>query len=209
MSFEAITSTIVFEKGENALNVWEGDLESTVKAVRSKKGRFRTKHRVVEAKEKEKGALVLTNERVIWLKRRGVFGKSYHITFEIPLEDISGISESGRISRRITVSDRTGEYRFRIGVGLAEFRNLVRNALTERKEALEEIRKKERVHVMIDFSSLKDYMKKGGLSLTTIKCPECAAPLKMPKEGTEIVCGYCRNTILAQDVFEKIKSLIG
>jgi len=51
-------------------------------------------------------------------------------------------------------------------------------------------------------------MKKGGLSLTTVKCPECKAPLKMPKGGTEIVCQYCNNTIYAQDIFEKIKSLI-
>jgi len=75
--------------------------------------------------------------------------------------------------------------------------------------ALEEMRKKERVHVMIDFSGLTDYMKKGGLSLKTIKCTECNAPLKMPKEGSEIICQYCNSTILAQDVFEKIKSLIG
>jgi DNA-directed RNA polymerase subunit RPC12/RpoP len=206
---EQITSTLVLERGEQVFSAWEGDLESTVKAVRSKKGLIRTKHKVVEAKEREKGALVLTNEKVIWLKRRGVFGKSYHVAFEIPLEEISGISESGRISKRITVSDSTGEYRFRIGVSLAEFRSLVRNTLTARKEAIEEMRKKERVHVMLDFSGLEDYMKKGGLSLKTIKCPECSAPLKMPKEGAEIICQYCKNTILAQDIYEKIKSLIG
>jgi len=135
----------------------------------------------VEAKDRETGVLVLTNERLIWLKKRGVFSKSYHTTFEIPLQDVTGISETGRISKRICVSDRAGEYKFRIGVGIEEFRNTVQNALTDRKRALEEMRKKERVHVTIDFSSLKDYMKKGGLSLTTVKCPECKAPLKMPK----------------------------
>lgn len=208
MSSEETTSSVVLEKDEKILNVWQGDVESTIKTVRSKKGLIRTKHKVVEAKDKETGALVLTNERLIWLKKRGVFSKSYHTTFEIPLQDVTGISETGRISKRICVSDRAGEYRFRIGVGIEEFRNTVQNALTDRKRALEEMRKKEKVHVMIDFSSLKDYMKKGGLSLTTVKCPECKAPLKMPKGGTEIVCQYCNNTIHAQDIFEKIKSLI-
>lgn len=199
---------MILEKGEEVLNVWEGDVETTIKTVRSKKGLIRTKHKVVEAKDKEGGALALTNQRLIWLRKRGVFGKSYHIMFEVPLQDISSISGTGRISKRITVSDPNGEYRFRIGATLDEFRNTVKRALTERKEALEEMRRKERAHVLIDFSSLSDYMKKGGLSLTTVKCPECGAPLKLPKNGTEILCTYCKNTIHAQDVFEKVKSLI-
>jgi DNA-directed RNA polymerase subunit RPC12/RpoP len=163
---------------------------------------------VVEAKDKEGGALALTTERLVWLKRRGVFSKSYHLTVEIPLEEIVGISETGVFTKRICVADRSGEYRFRIGVTLATFKNTVNAALTERKTTLEELRKKERLHVMVDFSSLKDYMEKGGLKLTTVKCPECNAPLEMPKEGTEIVCQYCNSTILAQDIFERIKSLI-
>jgi len=208
LSLEEITGSLVLEKGEKVLNAWNGDVESTIKTVQSKKGLIRTKHKVVDAKDKERGALALTSERLVWLKKRGVFSKSYHTAFEIPLQDITGISETGRIGKRICVSDRAGEYRFRIGVGTEEFKNTVQNALTERKRALEEMRKKERVHVMIDFSSLKDYMKKGGLTLTSVKCPECNAPLNLPKDGTEIVCKYCNSTILAQDIFEKIKSLI-
>jgi NADH pyrophosphatase NudC (nudix superfamily) len=208
LTIEQITGSLVLEKDEKVLKAWQGDVESTVKTVRSKKGVIRTKHKVVEAKDKENGALVLTNERLIWLKSRGMFSKSYHTAFEVPLQDITGISETGTFGKRICVSDREGEYRFRIGATLQDFKTLVQNALTERKRALEEMRKKERVHVMIDFSSLKDYMEKGGLSLTTVKCPECNAPLKLPKDGTEIVCQYCNNTIHAQDIFEKIKSLI-
>jgi hypothetical protein len=74
---------------------------------------------------------------------------------------------------------------------------------------LERMRKKERGHVTIDFSFIKDYMKEGGLSLKTMKCPECNAPIRMPKDGTEMVCQYCNNPIHAQDIFEKIESLIG
>jgi len=203
-----IADALVMERGERVLDYWYGDVESTIKTVRSKKGLIRTKHKVVEAKDKENGALVLTDERLIWLKRRGTFSVSYHIAFEIPLQEIAGISETGRFGKRICVSDRDGEYRFRIGATLYDFKAQVQTALTERKRALEEMRKGERVHVIIDFSSLADYMNKGGLSLTTVKCPECNGPLKIPKDGTEIVCQYCKNTIYAQDIFEKIKSLI-
>lgn len=202
-------SSIVLEKEETVLETWEGDVESVVRTVKSERGFIRTKHKVVEAKGKDKGVLVLTNQRLIWLNKKGVFSKSYHMTFEVPLQDITGISETGRITKRICISDRTGEYRFRISVQLNEFRNMLEKALTERKKALERIKKKERVHVMIDFSFIKDYMKEGGLSLKTIKCPECNAPIKMPKDGTETICRYCNNTIHAQDIFEKIKSLIG
>ena len=202
-------SSIVLEKTETVVETWEGDVESVVRTVKSERGFIRTKHKVVEAKGKDKGVLVLTNQRLIWLNKKGVFSKSYHMTFEVPLQDITGISETGRITKRICISDRTGEYRFRISVQLNEFRNMLEKALTERKKALERIRKKERVHVMIDFSFIKDYMKEGGLSLKTIKCPECNAPIKMPKDGTETICRYCNNTIHAQDIFEKIKSLIG
>jgi NADH pyrophosphatase NudC (nudix superfamily) len=205
LAWEAITGSIVLEKGEKVLEVWEGDVELIIKTVQSEKGLIRTEHKVVEAKDKENGVLVLTNERLIWLKKRGWFRKSYHTSSEIPLQHIKGISETGRILKRICVSDRTGEYRFRIDLKLEEFRSTVQKALTERKKELEEMRKEERVHVVIDFSSLKDYMKKGGLSLTTIKCPECNAPLKMPEDGTEVECEYCHSKIYAQDIFEKIK----
>ncbi len=128
---------------------------------------------------------------------------------EIPLEEITGISGSGRMFKRVIVSDREGEYVFRLKTDLESFKDTVNKTLRNRKQALEDIKKKERVHLVIDFSSLGNYMKNGGLKLTTIKCPECSAPLKLPKDGTEVICKFCSNTILAQDIFEKIKSLIG
>jgi len=208
LSFKEISSSLILEHNERLLKVWNGDVESTLKTIQSRKTLIGTKNRVVEAKDKDNGALALTTERLIWLKRRGVFSKSYHTTFEIPLEEISGISETGMLMKRICVSDKSGEYRFSISENLANFKNLVNGALTERKKALDEMRKKDRIHVMIDFSSIGDYMEKGGLQLTTVKCPNCNAPLKLPNQGTEIICQYCNSTILAQDIFEKIKSLI-
>jgi len=209
VAWEKIKSSVVLESGEELLGGWGGALQSTHQAVRTKKGLIRDRHTVVEAKDWEAGVLALSTQRLIWFKQRGTFGKSYHKTMEIPLEEITGISGSGRILKNVIVSDREGEYLFRLKTDLETFQESVNKALKNRKQALEEIKKKERVHVMIDFSSLSKYMKDGGLSLTTIKCPECDAPLKLPKDGTEIVCKFCNNTILAQDIFQKIKSLIG
>jgi DNA-directed RNA polymerase subunit RPC12/RpoP len=41
-----------------------------------------------------------------------------------------------------------------------------------------------------------------------MKCPECGAPIKMPDSGNQTKCEHCGNTVLAQDIFDKIKSLI-
>jgi len=47
-----------------------------------------------------------------------------------------------------------------------------------------------------------------GIVLTTLKCPHCSAPIKMPKDGTETVCEHCGSTVYAVDVFEKVKKLM-
>jgi DNA-directed RNA polymerase subunit RPC12/RpoP len=62
---------------------------------------------------------------------------------------------------------------------------------------------------MLDFSFLKEYMSKGGLNLQVIKCPSCGGTVEFPQSGDKTVCKYCNNTILAQDIFEKVKGLIG
>jgi ribosomal protein S27AE len=62
---------------------------------------------------------------------------------------------------------------------------------------------------VLDFSSLKDYMTKGGLVLQTTKCPECGAPMALPTTGNQTKCEHCGNIVYAQDIFEKVKSLIG
>jgi hypothetical protein len=67
---------------------------------------------------------------------------------------------------------------------------------------------KSNVQIILDFSSLKDVMAKGGLVMSTYKCPNCNGMVKLPKEGNMLVCEYCGASIKPVDVFEKIKSLI-
>ena len=206
-----VSEIIVLEKGEEILTSWDGSVESIVKSVIAK-GRIIKRHKIVEAKEKEKGTLVLTNRRLIWTTKRGIFGKSYHVTHEIPLENIKGVSSGGTISKYISIMDSENEYRFHLSGpygSIQKFNPLIRTAMETRKKEIEAEKRKARVHIMLDFSSLKDYMKKGGLVLQTVKCPVCSGPLKLPESGNQITCEHCGNTIYAQDVFEKVKALIG
>jgi hypothetical protein len=67
---------------------------------------------------------------------------------------------------------------------------------------------KENVQVVFDFSSLKDELAKGGVVMTTCKCPNCNAMVDIPETGKVLICKYCGTPIKAVDIFEKIKSLI-
>jgi len=206
-----VANVLVLENGEKILTSWDGNAETIGKTVITK-GRYVKRHKVVEAKEREKGTLVLTNRRLLWVTKRGIFGKSYHITHEIPLEDVKGVSSGGAISKYISIKDSESEYRFHLSGmygSIQKFNPLMRTAMETRKKEIETEKRKARVHIMLDFSSLKDYMKKGGLVLQTIKCPVCSGPLRLPKSGNQTTCEHCGNTVYAQDVFEKVKALIG
>jgi len=64
------------------------------------------------------------------------------------------------------------------------------------------------VQIIVDFSSLKDEMAKGGVVMTTYKCPNCNGMVDIPEDGKILVCKYCGTPIKPVDIFEKIKSLI-
>ena len=64
------------------------------------------------------------------------------------------------------------------------------------------------IQIILDFSSLKDAMSKGGLVMTTYKCPNCNGMVDIPEAGKVLICQYCGTPIKPVDIFEKIKSLI-
>ncbi len=67
---------------------------------------------------------------------------------------------------------------------------------------------KTNIQIILDFSSLKDIMAKGGLIMATYKCPNCNGMVNIPEAGKVLVCQYCGTPIKPVDIFEKIKSLI-
>ena len=67
---------------------------------------------------------------------------------------------------------------------------------------------KRNVQIILDFSSLKDAMSKGGVIMTAYNCPKCSGMVDLPESGKILICKYCGTPIKPVDIFEKIKSLI-
>ena len=78
-----------------------------------------------------------------------------------------------------------------------------------RNSQIIEEKKREHLHVTLDFSFLRDKIEKGGLMVQTFKCPNCSANIQFPDQGASVKCQYCGSIVHAEDIFEKIKSLIG
>jgi hypothetical protein len=200
--------SIYFEKGEKLVSSWEGNHETIERTViRGQYGR-----RTQDIKTRKNGILALTNQKLMFLEAHGVFSKSYHQTLTIPLAKLGGISVGGTLIPFVSIADDMQNYVFHIdGIGKEEFpafRQQIMECCQKRREALEAEKRKERVQIVIDFSMLKEYMEKGGLVLQKTKCPECNAPIPIPTTGNQVICQHCGSLILAQDIFEKIKSLI-
>jgi len=200
---------LILEKGEKVIQSWEGNYEIQEKAmVNAGYG-----PRSTTVKKKKNGILALTNRKLVFIEERGIFSISYHHLISIPIESLGGISMGGFVSKYVSISDSQKEYIFHLGgvdeEGLGSFKKILNDQAITRKKELEAEKKKERFHVMLDFSFLKNYMDKGGLNLQILKCPECGAKIKLPESGDQTTCQHCRSTIYAQDIFEKVKALIG
>ena len=210
-----ITNVIVLEEDERILHSWKGTVECVRKVV-VEKGEYTKRPSVAEVKGKMSGALVLTNKRLIWVASRGTFSRSHHVSLEVPLGRIMGISEGGSFSKYISVIDAQTEYRFFLHFNLGtdtpplgQFNSVVRPAIQARKKEIETEKKKERVHLMIEFTTIKDFLAKGGiLNLQAVKCPVCGGRLKLPEKGSSTTCDHCGTEIYAQDIFDRMKDLI-
>jgi DNA-directed RNA polymerase subunit RPC12/RpoP len=207
----AIANVVVLERGEEFLAVWNGDRETLVKTV----GNWGT---VQTGKQVEVGGLCLTNRKLIWMSQRGTFEKSWHVGCAVPLEEIRGISSQGSMIKLITITTSQEEYRFHLGNWFSKniswidreyFAPFIERAIEERRAEIEKTKKKENIQLVLDFGSLHEYMKNGGLVMQNTKCPQCGGSVKLPQDGSQTVCEYCGANIKAEDIFKKIKELIG
>jgi len=194
-------------EGEWIVRSWKGNEQTKTRAVvNSAHGHAYT----TDVKNYQNGVLVLTNHRMIWLETHGKLSKSYDVAFEVPLEDLRGLSMGGTVFKHITVTDNSGPHVFHLEVGEKEFpvfKQMIEFQMTQRKQSLDQQKRQERVHVMIDFSSLQPYIEKGMVP-QIVKCANCGAPLRIPQTGSAVICEHCHTQNLVQDVFEKVRSLI-
>jgi DNA-directed RNA polymerase subunit RPC12/RpoP len=160
------------------------------------------------------GNLFLTNKRLIFEHASGLFSKRVYVTLDLLLEGISDTSIEGTFQKKFVVHAKKGFVSsFPVNLEFLvknprQWQNNIMSALKAKLESIEADKRRGRVQIVLDFSSLKEYMEKGGLTLQKMKCPECGAPIKLPQSGNQITCEHCGSIILAQDIFEKIKKLI-
>jgi transcription elongation factor Elf1 len=158
------------------------------------------------------GSLILTNQRILWFEKHKTLPQMKLID-TVLFEDVTQILQKHFTDYEgVDIKDNKGNtYSYRLARMLEypSCKPLIEKAIQERKEQIKSQKMKERIHVVLDFSFLKDYMKKGGLVLQTFRCPHCNAPVKLPSSGNQTECKHCGNTVYAQDIFEKVKELIG
>lgn len=206
-----VVNAVIVEEGEKLLHQWSGTRE--IRGTKVVSGN------TVGTADQEPGTLVLSTRKLCWLAKRSEgFWKqvtSMIVVHEIPLEDIRGISggtgdsSHWRFVTKTSVVDGKRENVFLLCQAFLEvFKPIVENAIMIRRKEIDEEKMKERLHVMLDFSFLKTYMEKGGIVMQVLKCPECGGTVEFPKSGNETKCSHCGKTIYAQDVFEKLKSLL-
>jgi ribosomal protein S27E len=206
-----ILKSIIIEKSEYILNTWTGNrlIQNDKPATSLAQQRIML----------QIGALLLTSRRLIWLERRqiGVWKPqaTYLVALDMPLESVKGISgESGdsgnwATAKKVSIVTSDGEKTFNLQSALQEIlKPQIESAIRMRANEIETEKKRDKIHVMLDFSFLKSAMEKGGLVMQVLKCPECGATVEFPKSGNETKCLHCGKTIYAQDIFEKVKGLI-
>ena len=174
---------IILNLNEHILHSWEGDCERRYKTVVPKKGLIRTKYVSREAKDRTSGVLVLTNQRLLWLERRGRLSKTHRASFEINLRELQGITCGGAIKKWVSITENNGESVFHLrNVGKKEiepFRDMILRQVEKLKETTaveapviqKEVITKEVVMIPCDYC-------KALMPQTSTFCPNCGARRK-------------------------------
>ena len=172
-----------------------------------------------------------TQARMLFFaKDLGFFRDKYELVESITYDRIMGISTSmegnlwvmrpkvifffevGEAMSRLELSDLStvdpGNLDIVGPVDLIELKEELEARGRKCREVNEAKKRMDRVHLVLDFSFLKEQLGKGGLVVQTIKCPTCGANVDLPQEGNTTKCGYCQSTIYAADLFEKFKAML-
>jgi hypothetical protein len=213
------SATVSLEISEEMVWAWAGtsfvQTPSTLGPLASQMG-------VSEVAE-HSGHLFLTGERLVWFQE-GMFN------FEIPLEDLASFtpasayqgSDAAIIVVKSAKRNIEGWLRLWLWYGSAgnvevakdnrafnRVRGMVFRQQQIKRERIQKEKQREHVQVVLDFSSIRDTLAKGGIVATTFKCPQCSGPLDLPETGRQTACRYCGAVIRPVDLFDKIKSLVG
>ena len=68
-------------------------------------------------------------------------------------------------------------------------------------------REKQNVQAILDFSSLRDVMKKMGVSIIKFECPDCKGTVEIPEAGNIIICQQCQTPIRPNEIYKKMSQI--
>lgn len=219
---DAWHAILALEKDETIVDTWQGEERDVGSSIEGY---------VQVGPRQGEGALVLTDQKLIWLHRMVSVGEDqYSVGPRISLEKITEISHGVNPISYVAVTSNEGLHVFGLFSqqgpypgfsGLLQhrkymtedefgaFQETVMKYRAERKFAILELQKKERVQIVLDFSFLKDYMEKGGMMVQKISCANCGASMHLPEKGNTVDCPYCKTTHRVEDIFERVKQVIG
>jgi hypothetical protein len=191
----------------NKAILWEK--EETVLGQAECREFFEDKTVSLGARVGHNGFLLVTNQRLLFVCKLGMLAKEYSIIYGTPLEKIMIVSQ-GRFgfNDKLVILEVNNQHRDFVHPRIQSLIPIINTAIAERKKQLLTEKQKEQVKIILDFSSLKDVMVKGGLVMSAYKCPNCSGMINLPEEGKVIMCQYCGTSIKPIDIFEKIKALI-
>lgn len=156
------------------------------------------------------GYVVLTNQRILFVARVGRLSKEFAVMYAVNLEEVVAVSH-GRFgfNDKLVILQRSGNHKDFVEPRIQRLSGQIDEAIRRRTSEVEMLKRKENVVISIDFSWLKDYMQKGGLTLSTFKCPSCGGSITIPESGGVVKCQFCGSDVQATDIFKRVKELIG
>jgi hypothetical protein len=204
---QSSTGNIVLNTEINRIILWQKDEFPVVQAVC--KEFFEDRTIAIGARVGHNGFLVVTNQRILFACKLGMLSKEYAVNYGMNLENIVTVSH-GRFgfNDKLVILENDNQHRDFINPKIQSIIPTINLAVTERKNQLHTEKRRDHVQIILDFSSLKDIMAKGGLVMSTYKCPNCSGMVDIPEVGKMLMCKYCGTPIKPVDIFEKINSLI-
>jgi DNA-directed RNA polymerase subunit RPC12/RpoP len=164
---------------------------------------------VFGARVGHKGYLIITNQRILFACKMGRLAKDYAVTYGINLEDVMSVSH-GRFgfNDKLVILERQGSHRDYIKPKIQALIPTINSAIRLRQEQVQREKQRERIHILLDFGSLKNVMDSGGIIMTTYNCPKCNGVLEIPQAGKVLFCSYCGTPVKPVDIFDRIKEFL-
>lgn len=192
---------VVLDEGEHILKTIECRHSISVKKVLTKG--LSTESETITSGGA--GYVLMTENRVLFIKKHGIFNVSHRPEFEIRYDNIIGIMMD---KNSLFITERwRGEHSFK-AKGIQTLFSELHSLVKKRTQRVREDKKRAMIKVSFDFDELRALLEKKSISAESIDCPFCGAQVEFPKEGQVSVCEYCRRDIHVIDVFQKIRDLL-